>query len=254
MNTDLVDELVSVIMPSFNSSKTIIESIDSVLLQTYENIELIICDDGSSDLSYELVQCLNDQRIKLIKNTYEKGAAGARQSCIDISNGRYIAFLDADDLWDKNKLFIQIKYMRDNNISFTYSDYYTFNENIDNPKGFFKTPESISFEDLCKHCAIGCLTVIIDRKEIEFSMINSPKEDYATWLSILENSKKNAYRCDGVVAYYRLSNNSLSSNKIKEVVKQNYVLKNTARLSFKKRIVCLFTYSINGIIKKYWKY
>lgn len=248
------ESLVSVIMPAFNSAETILDSIDSVLSQTYQNIELIICDDGSTDETLDLVYKINDNRVKVIKNVHRKGAAGARQSCLDVSLGKYIAFLDSDDIWDSRKIELQVVFMRSNNVSFSYTDYFTFRVSISSTTGYFKSPDSITFRELCRHCAIGCLTVMIDREKIDFYIIDAPKEDYATWLDILYRFNVLAYRCPESVSYYRLSDNSLSSNKIKELFKQNFVLNNIAKLNIYERVFYLMTYIFNGLIKKYWKY
>lgn len=244
-------ELVSIIMPAFNAEATIHASIQSVICQTYSNWELIVIDDGSSDSTMKIVQELiqEDSRIKLGVNKLTKGAAGARQSAINISKGTYIAFLDSDDLWDKYKLDKSISYMHEYGLLFTYTEYYIFN-NVVNNDCLYSVPESLDYKTLLKYCPIGCLTVVIKKeviKDVKFN--NVPKEDYHFWLSIL---KKNiiAYRVPKCYAYYRLGNKTLSSNKFKELYRQFYILYKTQNLSFFKAIYCISIYAYNGLRKK----
>ncbi|MBO1273701.1 glycosyltransferase family 2 protein, partial [Shewanella sp. 4t3-1-2LB] len=196
--------LVSVIMPAFNAEMTILESINSVLRQSYKNFELIICDDNSTDSTKNIVCSVDDNRIIYLKNLYQKGAAGARNFALDNSNGRYVAFLDSDDVWSEDKLYKQLKYMNENNIYFTYGAYKTFSDDVKVTKGHFIPPKMVAYEKLLRSCPIGCLTVVIDRKFTgSFSFPYIPKEDYACWLT-LTNRFGDAYLYESSFdSYYR---------------------------------------------------
>lgn len=120
--------LVSIIMACYNSIKTIDESISSVINQDYKNFELIIADDNSTDGTYEFIisKYSSSDKVKIIRNEYNKGVSGARNSALRKAKGRYICFLDSDDLWETTKLSTQITYMLKHNVTLSYSDYTVF--------------------------------------------------------------------------------------------------------------------------------
>ena len=149
-------------MPCFNSSRFINEAIESVIFQTHENWELLICDDGSQDNSLEIISswALRDSRIKSIDNTHGKGAPGARNSCLDAAKGRYIAFLDSDDRWKQTKLEKQLLHLNEG-VVFSFSSYQCISE-----KGSLMqevtAPRTIRLNQLLLSNFFGCLTVIYD--------------------------------------------------------------------------------------------
>ncbi len=237
-------------MPAYNAENTIAESIDSVLKQSFHNFELIICDDSSTDRTVEIINTCSkhDQRIKLINNSFERGAAGARNSCIKSATGRYIAFLDSDDLWLPGKLKTQYEFMKLNSLAISHGAYEMFDE-----KGLNKLvcpPKVINYKNLLMKCDIGCLTVMLDRtmfKDVNFP--SSPKEDYAFWITLTKESGKSSFCFDGVMAKYRKQPASLSSSKFDEIPKQWHVLRKVANISFLPAVYYLFTYCMNGILK-----
>lgn len=246
--------LVSIVMPAYNAEGAIKSSINSVLAQTVKNFELLVCDDSSSDATVEIVKSFQDPRVKLITNSFNKGVAGARNSCLSESKGQYIAFLDSDDLWDPTKLETQLSFMQSQKVGFSYGSYFIFDDDL-NVNGHFIPREKVSFSDICKTCDIGCLTVMIDRSMIpELSIINIAKEDYATWLTILKQHKLYAYKYPGSLAFYRKSEGSLSSNKFVELGRQFNVLRNVANLSFIEASFNLSYYIVNGLAKHYLLY
>lgn len=247
MKNDTIKGLVSIIMPAFNAGNTIRESIDSVLQQSYDKYELIIIDDSSNDETRLIIDSYNDARVKVIDNIYSRGARGARQSGIDIALGQYIAFLDSDDLWKKNKLEVHLNFMKTNQCEFTYSNYTMFSEN--NKKEFI-AQEKIGFFDIIKTCSIGCLTVVIDRSIIsDIKIPDIYKEDYALWVLLLKDFDIFAYNVNYNLASYRIQKNSLSSNKLKEIKRQYLVLREVAQLSIISSLYCLIPYILNGIRK-----
>ena len=214
---DTLDKLVSIIMPAFNSSKFLGTAINSVLEQTYQNWELIICDDGSTDNSLIIAQEFSvcDSRISVIKNKYAKGAPGARNSCLDVAVGRYIAFLDADDLWLPSKLSLQIGFMLDNGYSFVYSYHEVMGED-----GRFisecRAPGSVDARLMKVSNFIPCLTAVYDSYII--GKVYQPdirkRNDFALWLKILNGGKAaRAYCLPLSTARYRANSYGLSSNK-----------------------------------------
>ncbi|ELS3450262.1 glycosyltransferase family 2 protein [Vibrio vulnificus] len=245
------DNLVSIIMPAYNSEGTIAQSIDSVISQTYYEWELIVVDDGSSDNTANIVKDYNCDSIFLIKNHHEKGAAGARKSAIDKAKGKYVAFLDSDDIWERNKLEKQINYMQRHGYGFVYSDYYMFDESIEDARKLISPPNRLSYSDLVKNCMIGCLTVVLDRTQfIEFDFPICPKEEYAFWLRLLRQTKY-AYRVPNTTSYYRRNSQSLSGNKLKEIRKQWYVVRNMEKTNFWVSLYYMSHYSTKGIIKHF---
>lgn len=245
-------KLVSVIMPMYNSASTIKESVFSVLSQSYNDLELLIVDDNSSDDSLVLVNEIakSDNRIRQLKNKLWKGAGGARQTAIDASVGSYLAFLDSDDVWHVDKLKNSISFMEKEEVDFTYSDYILFKDHVDSKNRYlYKTPSKVSYEKLLKYCPIGCLTVVL-RKSIVSGVRfrNCYKEDYLFWLDILKNNTV-AYRVDNSLSFYRKGKNTLSSNKLLEGYRQYVILHEYQKISTVKSLIYLLHYAYHGINK-----
>lgn len=160
-----MDELVSIIMPSYNTGKYIAETIQSVQKQTYENWELILVDDCSTDNTDEVVRSfLCDERIRYYKNERNSGAAISRNKALREAKGRWIAFLDSDDLWKPEKLERQIRFMKNNGYHFSYTNYSEIDENGE-PNGISVTgPRKITKTGFFNYCWPGCLTVMYDAK------------------------------------------------------------------------------------------
>jgi glycosyltransferase involved in cell wall biosynthesis len=186
------------------------------LAQTYQDWEMLIVDDVSPDNSNEIIEeyYKKDSRIKFIKLEKNSGPAIARNRAIEEAKGRYIAFLDADDIWYENKLEKQIKFMNERNLALTYSSYDLMDEENNN-LGTFLTKNKVMYTDLLKTNSIGCLTGIYDVEKVgKVFMPNIIKrQDYGLWLKIL---KKVDY-AEGILeplAKYRIMKNSVSSNKL----------------------------------------
>jgi len=244
--------LVSIITPSYNSEKFIAKTIESVMTQTYENWEMIIVDDCSQDNSNEIIEnyMQQDKRIKLIKLDKNSGPAIARNTAIKQAKGRYIAFLDADDLWLPEKLEKQINFMNYNDLAFTYSAYKIIDES-DNDLGWFVPPATATYDSLLKTNYIGCLTAIYDSQKL--GKIYMPKilkrQDYALWLKILKQIKQTKGITEPL-AVYRIRQNSVSSNKIK-AAKYNWIIyREFEKLGFFKSVYYFIHYIYNGL-KKY---
>lgn len=222
--SDSTNPLVSVITPAYNAERFIGETIESVLKQTYKNWEMIIVDDKSTDNTVNIVKSYaeRDSRIKLIELEENSGSAIARNTAMDHANGRYLAFLDSDDQWIENKLERQVEFMKENDIAFSFTKYVRMTEDGKVTNAISKVPEKVDYNQLMKHCVIGCLTVMLDREKIgNERMINiRTRQDYVFWLTL---TKKGfiAYGLPEVLAKYRVVKNSISSNKLK-AAKQNW--------------------------------
>lgn len=211
-------ELVTVIMPAKNSAKTIRESIQSVLNQTYGNLELIVVDNGSSDNTVDIVKELQgeDERIFLTFCQVE-GAAAARNEGIVMAKGRYIAFLDSDDAWDKSKLEKHLAFMQDNKAGFSFTSYYVNLSTEAKDVKLFKPRYNIAtYKKLLRCNDIGCSTVICDQSIVGKPFMNlkaTKREDYACWLEITKKGTTGLL-FEEPLTTYRISKHSVSYNKV----------------------------------------
>lgn len=241
---------VSIIMPSFNSEKFIKESINSIIEQTYSNWELIVIDDCSTDSTKSIVEGISDERIVFLQNTKNQGAAQTRNNGIEKASGRWIAFLDSDDLWKKDKLEEQLRFMCENSYSFTYTGYEAFKEDKQSTLFIPKSTASC-YKDLLKHNQIGCLTVIYDSLKLGkvYMPTNAVKrEDLACWLKILKSGEK-GYCLRENLASYRIHSKSVSSNKFRMMKYQWRVYRKVEKLNFFKSVYYLTCWAINGVFK-----
>lgn len=244
-------EMVSIITPSYKSKRFISQTIDSVLAQTYENWEMIIVDDCSPDDSNELIEkyVKKDSRIKLIKLEKNNGPAVARNKAIEEAKGRYIAFLDADDLWKPAKLERQIDFMTKNNLSFTYSSYDLIDED-GTDLGTFTTKDKISYKSMLRTCSVGCLTAIYDTKKLGkvYMPLIKKRQDYGLWLKILKNIDSTKGMRESL-ATYRILENSVSSNKVKAAQYQWKIYREIEKLNIFKSIYYFVQYAYYGVVK-----
>ncbi|EDN8189243.1 glycosyltransferase [Listeria monocytogenes] len=246
------NKLVSIIMPCYNSANAIDMAIQSVLAQSYQNFQLIIVDDYSTDHSIEKIkEYLSDHRIQLVQLPRNIGVAKARNVGIKHSLGRFIAFLDSDDVWQPEKLKKQVRMIESNDAPLVYSAYHTFVENTNKPLKKIQVPEFIDYEGLLRNTIIGCLTVMVDRNKTgEFEMPDIPGgEDTATWLNILKCSG-GALGTNESLAYYRISSVSLSGNKWRMAWRTWRMYRQTQELSLFKTYICFSFYVKNAVIKR----
>lgn len=239
-------------MPSYNSKAYIIKAIDSVRDQTYKNWELLITDDCSTDNSFEKIEnyIKNEDRIKLFQLDENSGPAIARNNSIKHSCGRFIAFLDSDDVWNINKLEEQIYFMLDNNITFSHSSYSVIDEN-DKETGEVICKKLLTYSDMLKNCYIGCLTAIYDAEKIgKVYMPNIKKrQDWALWLQILKIVEFSVPYY-GKLAKYRITPNSISRNKL-SVIKYIWELyRNVEKLSLLSSSIHFVQYFYYYFVKK----
>lgn len=244
--------LVSVITPNYNGEKFIIDTIKSVKSQTYTNWEMIIVDDNSKDNSISLIENFikDDLRIKLIKNTSNLGAAVSRNIAIEKAKGRFIAFLDGDDIWKSIKLEEQLKFMMENKYPFTYSYYDQITEDGDFIRNVTDIALKINYNKLLSKNIIGCLTAIYDTTY--FGKVYMPlirkRQDFGLWLELLKKTTY-AYCCNLNLADYRIRQNSVSSNKMALIKYHWNLYYKIEDLGFFYSIYLVFLYIVNAIRK-----
>ena len=218
--------LVSIIMPSYNTAQYIEKTIKSILDQTYTNWELIIIDDCSTDNTDDVVKnYLSDKRIKYLKNEQNSGAAVSRNRALREAKGQWISFLDSDDLWMPEKLEKQICFMKEKGYFFSYTDYEEINAE-GNMTGVFVTgPKKITRTGMYNYCWPGCLTVMYDATKVGLIQISNIKKnnDYAMWLKVCK--KVDCYLLDECLGQYRKGRvGSVSTHSIKTMIGWHYRL------------------------------
>lgn len=220
-----MNDLVSIITPSYNTAKFIAETIDSVRLQTYNNWEMIIVDDCSTDDTDAVVEgYLGDSRIKFFKNEKNSGAAMSRNRALREAKGRWIAFLDSDDLWEPRKLEKQIKFMEKSGYSFSYTNYVEIDEKSQLLGVQVTGPKKITKRGMENYCWPGCLTVMYDREKVGLIQIKDIKKnnDYAMWLEVCQ--KTDCWLLNKELAKYRKRSGSVSRHSIMTMVGWHYKL------------------------------
>lgn len=246
-------DLVSIITPSYNSKRFIEDTVKSVQNQTYTNWEMIIVDDCSNDGTREILTRLADldDRIKVFFMNENSGAAIARNKALKEAKGKFIAFLDSDDMWHETKLEKQLAFMRNKDIAFSFTEYELMDEEgvLLNKK--VEIPDSIDYHGLLKNTIIGCLTVMINREKTGyFEMPNiRTRQDFALWLSILKKGFT-AYGLKETLSKYRVVKGSISSNKINAAKKTWYVFREVEKLNLVYSSWCFLNYSFQAIKKR----
>lgn len=220
----MIDGLVSVIMPSWNTGKFIAESIQSVIDQTYKNWELLIVDDCSTDNTDEVVSSFNDKRIKYLKNETNLGAALTRNRALREAQGEWIAFLDSDDLWAPEKLEKMIKFMKENNYSFAYHEYEKIEEESKPLNVYVSGPEIVTKRKMYNYGYPGCLTFMYNAKTMGLIQIKDIKKnnDYAILLQLCK--KANCYLLKENLAKYRVRKQSISHDKLVKKLRSHFDL------------------------------
>ena len=239
-------KLVSVIMPYYKKKRYLKKSIFSVLNQSYENFEIILINDDPFEDKQFLKNIKNlDSRIKLINNKNQIGAGFSRNKGIKKSKGDYIAFLDCDDYWHKDKLQTQINYMIRNNNLFSFTAY-----KIIDVKGYIigkrKAKKYLKFKDLVKSCDIGLSTVILKKKLMKKNLFPNlkTKEDYVLWLKI-SKAKVEIIGINKFLTFWRKLDNSLSSNTLQKILDGFRVYRIHMKYNIVKSFISLFILSIN---------
>lgn len=266
--------LVSIVMPAYNSENTILQSIKSVLSQSYDHWELLIIDDASNDKTVDIVSIeQTDARITLTRNNTNLGPAKSRNVGLDMANGDFVAFLDADDYWAREKLETQLSFMRRVGCLISFTTYWRVDE-TGSKMLFRKTAvPKIDYNTLLDHNGIGCLTAIFDRNKLPDIRFSDPSEfiktcdvnnflkyrlrgrvgheDYVFWLSVLRPTQGRptivAHGIDIPLAFYRVSNNSVSSDKLQAAIYQWFIYQYVEKLPFWKSLKHFSVYALKGI-------
>ena len=222
----MIDGLVSIIMPSWNTGRYIAESIQSVLDQTYRNWELIIVDDCSMDNTDQVVAAFRDDRIRYLHNKHNSGAALTRNYALREARGEWIAFLDSDDLWTPKKLEHQIGFMRGNGYVLSYTEYEKIDEDS-NPLGIYVSgPKRVNKRKMYNYDYIGQLTMMYSAKHFGLIQIKDIKKnnDYAIRLQLYKKPDTCAYLLEENLAKYRVRKVSISHDKFRRKFKSHYDL------------------------------
>ena len=243
--------LVSVVMPAYNCEAVLPESIASVVAQTLQEWELVIVDDASVDHSLLVAQKMasRDVRIRVIHLAKNGGVANARNVGMRAARGQYLAFLDSDDLWDPRKLQIQVEFMKQQGIGFSFTQYQRFGPNgsLSHTR---RIPRSLTYRQLLKGNVIGCLTVMVDRARISaFLMPEIGHEDYAAWLTILKRGHV-AWGIQQCLARYRVSAASVSGRKGRSAAWTWHIFRRIEKLSFLRSMWCFSSYFARSLFTR----
>ena len=248
-------KLVSIITPVYNCEELIEETIKCVTDQTYVNWELLLVDDCSPDKSADIIKqyTKKDKRIKYFKLDQNSGAAVARNKALEESKGRFIAYLDADDLWKPEKLEKQVNFMLSNNYAFTCTDYEKITEDGTSLNKIIKIPKKVDYNLFLRNTIIQTVGVMVDTEITGKELLKMPnirrRQDAATWCQLL----KAGYDCYEVpenLSYYRVVSNSLSSNKLKAIRGTWKLYRDIEKISLIKSCCCFAGYAFNATKKR----
>ncbi|EFD7720943.1 glycosyltransferase family 2 protein [Escherichia coli] len=251
-----MNELVSIITPTYNSQDYIIETYKSIRRQDYKLWEWIVTDDCSQDATFEILMSIveKDSRVKLYRNSINSGAAISRNNSLAKAKGRFIAFIDSDDLWCEQKLSKQIDYMISTNCAFCFTSFELidqYGKSLEKIVDKKKIPP-LNYEDMLKkNATLGCSTVILDKSKIgDFKMpLLRTGQDYALWLSILKKGFK-AYHYPVILTSYRILANSISRNKLKKACRQWQIYRTIEKIPFSSSAYYFAHYAIHAIFRK----
>jgi len=240
-------------MPAYNAEHFLQDAIESVRRQTYPCWELLIVDDCSSDGTAEkaVEWSSQDSRIRVLRTGQNSGSSVARNLGLTDCRGRYLAFLDADDIWLPEKLEKQLTFMKDKNAEFSFTSYRKFEAS--NEGAVISAMKRVSWRDMLKSNVIGCSTVVMLSEamcDIRFPAGLARQEDYAVWLQVLRKGRL-AYGLNEVLTLYRVHPGSKSSRKLRSVTAQWQVYRQLERLSFWRSAWYLGNYAARGLLKRF---
>jgi len=243
--------LFSIIVPCYNAASSIERTLLAVSQQTFKDFEVIVINDGSEDLSLQLINNFisKDPRIKLLNLTQNQGLSHARNLGLDYSSGKYICFLDSDDWWPSNKLEVFKKHFN-KGYDFLFSDYTRVYENT-KKEVYVKVKKEIKYEDLLMFNPIPLSTVAFNSEKlgmIKFRDIEL-SEDWIFWLDLFKNQIR-PFGINKNLMFYNVESNSLSSNKLKMISRAWYIYRHYHGVSFLRASFYLVCYIFNGIKKR----
>ena len=248
-----MSEMISIITPLYNSEEFILDMIKSVQAQTYQNWEMIVVDDCSQDGGPNIIKKISktDERIKLISQKQHSGPSHVRNVAIELAKGRYLAFLDSDDLWHEQKLNKQLNFMKKNHYAFTYTGFEKINEAGKVIGTVFPYKEEVCYYDLLKSNHIGCLTAMIDLKILGHKMYMpdiKKRQDQGLWLDVLKKIDK-AYCLNEILGQYRIREGAISVNKTDNIKYQWKLYRNIEKLNKIKSFYYMLFYAFYGMRK-----
>lgn len=249
------DKLVSIIVPVYNAGNFIERTVASVKAQTYQKWELLLVDDRSADDSRQKIERLaaeDAERIRVLVQECNKGAAAARNAGLEAAKGRYIAFLDADDIWMPQKLELELAFLESKKAAFVFTAYEFGDEAGEGTGKIVHVPSSLTYRQALSRTVIFTSTVLFDSEKIGRELIRMPQvksEDSATWWKILREGFT-AYGLDQVLAVYRRPRASLSSNKVEAVRRIWNLYRNQEELSLPYSLYNLFFWAIRATLRR----
>ena len=247
-----MEDKVSVVIPVHNAEKFISDTVDSVLKQTYENIEIILCENNSTDSTKEILSKNDNPKVRVLNLDDVSDAASARNKGVSEATGRYIAFLDADDLWDSKKIEKQIAFMNEKKASFSFTGYEFGNEEAKPLGKIVKVPESITYKEALKNTTIFTSTVMFDMSYLskdEIEMPNIKSEDTALWWKLLREGVK-AYGLNENLVLYRRPSKSLSSNKLEAIRRIWNLYRKWEKLSVIKSAYYFVGWALRAVLRR----
>lgn len=251
-DAELKHDLVSIITPAYNSAATIEETIKSVLAQTHPQWELlVVIDAGTKDRTAEIVReyAVSDSRIQLLQVPEGKGLALSRNFALRAAHGRFVAFLDSDDLWLPRKLQLQVEFMKSKSLNFSSHHFRRINADGTKTGQELRVPGQIDYSTLLVNNVIGCLTVMVDQSQTgPLQFAETKHEDYLLWLKLL----KQGHLCGGLqqdLARYRILPTSRSANKLEMIAMRWKILREHEALSWLKASYYLCAYAITSLTK-----
>lgn len=251
-----MNELVSIIVPVYNAEKFIEQTVDCVRKQTYTNWELLLVEDSSTDntlrVMTDLVERLGDTRIHIARQSGDGGAAGARNKGLEISKGRFITYLDADDYWVSDKLEKEVNFLLEKQVGFAFTGYEFADENCKGTGKIVKVPETLNFKQALGNTTIFTSTVMLDTHKIDKKLMVMPyikSEDTATWWQILKTGEL-AYGLDENLVLYRRAGKSLSSNKIEALRRIWNLYRKAAGLSIPESCYYFVLWAIRAVKRR----
>lgn len=250
-----MNDMVSIIIPVYKCVDYIARTIESVQRQTYQNWEMLLVDDCTPDNSPEIIAryAEKDSRIHYLKQPQNGGAALARNAGLDAAKGRYIAYLDADDIWLPTKLERQIKFMEENDVQFSCCDYEKIEADDTPLNKVVHMPKTITYNQLLSNTIIQTVGVIVDLNKVDRKLLVMPNvrrgQDSATWLQMLRNGVKFVGQNE-VLAQYRRVPQSLSANKLSAMKRTWYLYRGIEHLSILKSLICVIGWAYHASIKR----
>ena len=249
------ENLISIVMPVFNAQAYLEEALESVRRQTWTDWELLVVDDHSTDGSAGLVSeiCRKDARIRLLSQTDGvKGAANARNFGTAHANGRYLAFMDADDIWRVDKLEREMAFLREKDASFVFCSYEFGDEHAVGTGKIVRVPDQLTYQKALSRTVIFTSTVLFDREKIDKALLqmpDAPSEDTAMWWQILRNGHV-AYGLKENLVIYRRPEKSLSSNKLRAITRIWGLYRKQEKMSVIASAACFCMWAVRAVWRR----